>query len=169
MLTVKVMTTDPAAGIVNVPKIGLVSPMVGLTIAVCVAPPFRTTPPVDAYVNPAGSASEMLTAVAEAVLTALATVIEEVAVVPATVLVTLGVLVVLVVVRAGRHSAPEDDPGIDAGVVVRTRPASPLTEPYVARSTVVPPCAPPATVVWARGRAFEVMITPPPPPPPGPW
>src|SRR5580704_2913843 len=97
---------------------------------------------------------------AEPVLAALPTVIEYVAVVPPTVLLTLGVLVVLVVVSTGRHSAPEDEPG--------TTPADPLTEPNVFRSTVVVPCTPPTTLVCAGGRAFDVMITPPPPPPPGP-
>src|ERR1700674_299236 len=110
----------------------------------------------------------METPVAAPVLAALLTVIAYVAVVPATVLLTLGVLVVLAVVSTGRHSAPEDDPGIAAGVVVETTPGDPLTEPNVARSRVVVPCTPPRTLLCASGRAFDVMITPPPPPPPGP-
>ena len=40
MLTVKVMTTDPEAGMVKVPDAGLVSPGAGLTVAGRVAPPF---------------------------------------------------------------------------------------------------------------------------------
>ena len=73
--TVKVMTTDPEAGMVKVPNAGLVAPTTGLTIAGLVAPPLSTTLPVDAYVNPAGRVSEMLTLVAASVLAALLTVI----------------------------------------------------------------------------------------------
>jgi hypothetical protein len=102
----------------KVPNIGLVSPTTGLTVAGRVAPPLSTTPTVVAYVNPEGRVSATLTVVAGDVLTALLTVIEYEATVPDDVLVTVGVLVVLATVRTGRHSAPEDDPGIAPSVVV---------------------------------------------------
>ena len=46
MLTVSVITTDPAAGMEKVPNVGLVSPAVGLTVTGRVAPPLRTMPTV---------------------------------------------------------------------------------------------------------------------------
>ena len=49
------------AGIVRIPHVGLDSPTEGLTIDVRVAPPLVVNDPVDAYVNPAGSASVTLT------------------------------------------------------------------------------------------------------------
>ena len=129
MLTVKVITTDPPPGMVKVPKVGFVSPTTGLTAAGCVAPPLSTTGAELAKVNPAGRASETLTFVAAEVLTALLVVMEYVATVPVDVLITLGVLVVLVTVSTGTHSAPEDDPGIAPGVVVSTAPGFPLVDP----------------------------------------
>jgi hypothetical protein len=41
MLTVNVITIEPAPGIEKVPNVGLVSPRVGFTVAVRVAPPLR--------------------------------------------------------------------------------------------------------------------------------
>ena len=46
--TVNVMTTEPEAGILNVPNTGLVSPTTGFTTAVLVEPPLRTMLPVEA-------------------------------------------------------------------------------------------------------------------------
>ena len=67
--------------------------------------------------------------IAAETLAPLLTVIEYVAVVPPDVLVTAGVLVDLATVRAGTHSAPDDDPGTAAGVAVRTAPGFPPVAP----------------------------------------
>src|ERR1700730_2555526 len=129
MLTVNVIATEPSAGMENVPKAGVVSPTLGLTVAGRVAPPFRTTPPEEAKLNPTGRASETPPEPAAATPAPLVTVIEYVAVVPVAVLVTVGVLVDLAVESAGMPSGPEGDPGLAPTVVVRVKPAPPSVDP----------------------------------------
>ena len=83
------------------------------------------------------------------------------------VFVTVGVLVDLVTVRAGKQLAPGDAPGICAAVTVPVTPVAPATEPYVLALVVVTPCDPPLTLT--EPGALDVKTAPPPPPPPGPW
>ena len=64
IVALNVICTEPPPGIVKVPHEGLVAPTVGLVVAGRVAPPPRVTEPVDAYVKPAGNASEIATLVA---------------------------------------------------------------------------------------------------------
>jgi hypothetical protein len=70
-------------------------------------------------------------------LIALLTVTEYVATVPAEVLTTFGVLVDFVTVNTGRHSPPDDEPGIAPGVVVSTAPEFPLVDPYASAGPLV--------------------------------
>jgi len=79
-------------------------------------------------------------------LAAFDTTIEYVAVVPAGVLMTVGVLVVFVVVITGTHCAPELAPGTWPAEIPMTKPVEPPVAPYGSLAVVVIPLAPPAAL-----------------------
>ncbi len=88
-----------------------------------------------------------------------------------------GVLVVLLTVNWGRHSAPDLIPGIWAiaeGAIAPPGFAPKLLVSLFVGSIILPDlsCAKPAPPPLASGVILEIPLdktTPPPPPPPGPW
>src|SRR4051812_6896894 len=150
---------------VKTPQMGTASPTAGFVVDGRVALPARVTETVELNVNPVGKVSEIFKLLAELLFAAFATTIAYVAVVPAAVFVSVGVLVDLVVVRTGTHWAPELAPGTSVARIERTAPVEPAVAPYESSTVVVTPLAPPVTFVLADPL---IAMKPPPPPPPGP-
>src|SRR5438105_2942949 len=145
----KVRVTLPPPGMVKLLQLGTAAPAAGLVVEGRVAPPASVTDTVELYVKFAGSVSEIARLVAALRLAAFDTTIAYVAVVPAGVLMTVGVLVLFVVVITGTHCAPELAPGIWLAVIERTEPVEPAVAPYGSLAVVVIPLAPPFTLVVA--------------------